>query len=508
MRQGPVPMSTASVTSRRLPIAIAVVAVVALALFAWWRAGAGGDPAAALRTAEVDRGDVRVLVAASGNLAAVSTVEVGTQVSGQLIDLPGDFNLRVTAGDVIARIDPQPFEGRVQQARADLASAQAALASARAQRVEAQQLQQQALRELERRRSVQARGLISVVDLEASEVALQQAEARMHVTAAGIRTAEASVAQRQAALENASFDLARTEIRSPVDGVIIARNVSRGQTVAASLQTPVLFSIAEDLAQMQIVLAIDESDVGQVKPGQVARFTVDAFPRREFRGVVEQVRLAATNVSNVITYPVVIAVDNSDLTLLPGMTANAEIEISARRDVLRLPNAALRFAPATVAGAGGTPRDGRPGAAGGPPRASWADDLARKLSLNDAQQARLQELLAAGRGGGRPPGAGGSMSGGGERPDPAVIEKRMRERMDAVLGALEPELTAEQLQALSAWREQQAQTRMVQVHVPVGGVAEPRRVRVGIGDAQYTELVDGPLQEGDRVVTGYAAPPR
>jgi HlyD family secretion protein len=230
---------------------------------------------------------------------------------------------------------------------------------------------------------------------------------------------------------------------------------------------------------------------------------VDAFPRREFRGVVEQVRLAATNVSNVITYPVVIAVDNSDLTLLPGMTANAEIEISARRDVLRLPNAALRFAPATVAGAGGAPRDGRPNAAGGPPRASWADDLARQLSLTDAQQARLQELLAAGRGGGRPMGAGG-----GERPDPAAMEKRMRERMDAVLGVLEAELTAEQLQALAAWREQQAQTRMVQVHVPVGGVAEPRRVRVGIGDAQFTELVDGSLQEGDRVVTGYAAPPR
>jgi HlyD family secretion protein len=489
-------------------VAIAAGALITVAFLVWRGGGSDGD-APGLRTAEVDRGDVRVLVAASGNLAAVSTVEVGTQVSGQLIDLPGDFNLRVRAGDVIARIDPQPFEGRVQQARADLASAQAALASARAQRLEAQQLQQQAERELERRRSVQARGLISVVDLEAGEVALQQAQARQHVANAGIRTAEANVAQRQAALENTSFDLARTEIRSPVDGVIIARNVSRGQTVAASLQTPVLFSIAEDLAQMQIVLAIDESDVGQVKPGQIARFTVDAFPRREFRGVVEQVRLAATNVSNVITYPVVIAVDNTDLALLPGMTANAEIEISARQDVLRLPNAALRFAPATVASASGAPRDGPPGTSGAG-RSSWADDLARQLSLTDAQQARLQEILAAGRGGGRPAGTGqgGSMAGGGERPAPAVMEQRMRERMDAVLAALQPDLSPDQLEALAAWREQQAQTRMVQVHVPAGTTAEARRVRVGIGDAQYTELVDGPLQEGDRVVIGYAAPPR
>jgi HlyD family secretion protein len=493
----------ASAGRGKMRLLIGVAAAIIAAVLGWMFWGQGGERGdGGLRTAVVDRGDVRVLVAASGNLAAVSTVDVGTQVSGQLIDLPGDFNMQVQAGDVIARIDPQPFTGRVQQSRADLASAEAALASARAQRVEAQQLQLQAERELERRRTIQARGLISAVDLEAGEVALQQAQARLHVANAGIRTAEAGVQQRRAALENAEFDLARTEIRSPVNGVIIERTVSRGQTVAASLQTPVLFSIAEDLAQMQIVLAIDEADVGQVRPEQSVRFTVDAFPRREFRGVVEQVRLAATNVSNVITYPVVIRVDNADLTLLPGMTANAEIEISARRDVLRLPNAALRFAPTTPARADG-PRDPRQG--GGGARSQWAEDLAARIELTAAQQARLQELLAAGRGG-RPGGAG--MGGGGERPDPAAIEQMMRARMQQVLEALEPDLSASQREALGAWREQQAQTRMAQVHVPVDGLPEQRRLRVGIGDAQYTELVDGPLEEGDRVVVGYAAPAR
>jgi HlyD family secretion protein len=492
-----------------LPLASGAL-LLAVAALLWWRPG-GERGDGGLRTATVERGEVRVLVAASGNLAAVSTVDVGTQVSGQLIDLPGDFNQRVEAGDVIARIDPQPFEGRVQQARADLAAADAGLASARAQRGEAQQLLAQAERELERRRPIRARGLISAADLDAAEVAVEAARARLQVAAAGIRGTEAGVAQRRAALENAEFDLARTEIRSPVDGVIIARSVSRGQTVAASLQTPVLFSIAEDLALMQIVLAIDESDIGQVQPGQPVRFSVDAFPRREFRGSVEQVRLAATNVSNVVTYPVVIAVDNGDLSLLPGMTANAEIEISARRDVLRIPNAALRFAPPTpvrVPGATPTPgRDERPAAAGA--RGNWGEELATRLDLDAAQQARLQELLAAGRGGGRP--EGGARPGGGEadgpRPDPAQLEQRMRTRMDQVLEQLAPELDERQRAALAQWRARQAQTRMAVVHVPVGGTPEPRRVRIGIADAQYTELVDGPLAEGDRVVTGYAVPP-
>jgi HlyD family secretion protein len=219
---------------------------------------------------------------------------------------------------------------------------------------------------------------------------------------------------------------------------------------------------------------------------------------------VQQVRLAASNVSNVITYPVVIAVDNADLALLPGMTANAEIEISARRDVLRLPNAALRFAPATVARSRGAVEQTQrgPSAGGASPRGAWADDLSARLQLSDAQQARLQELLAAGRGGGR---AG---MPGGERPDPALIERMMRERMNTVLDAFAAELSVEQQAALADWQAQQAQTRMVTVHVPDGGQAQPRRVRIGIGDAQYTELVDGPLGEGDPVVVGYAAPAR
>jgi HlyD family secretion protein len=452
-----------------------------------WRGG-GERGVESLRTAPVERGDLRVLVAASGNLAAVSMVEVGTQVSGQLIELTGDFNQRVSAGQVIARIDPQPFQGRVEQARADLASAQAALTSARAQQGEARQLQAQAERERQRRKTLQARGLIAAVELDASEVALEQAGARLQVTAAGIRSAEAGVAQRRAALENAEFDLARSEIRSPVDGVIIARNVERGQTVAASLQTPVLFSIAEDLTKMQIVLAIDEADVGQLSAGQPVRFGVDAFPARQFRGAVEQVRLAASNVANVITYPVVVAVDNADLSLLPGMTANAEIEISARRDVLRVPNAALRFSPA------GAPPVARGG--GGAPRTAIADELVERLQLDAAQQADLQARMAAGRG------ASGGAAGG--RPDPAAAA----ERLEQVLDGLQPPLSALQRDALREWQEVRRQGRMATVYVLQGGEPQPRRVRIGISDGQYSELLAGPLVEGERLVTGYAAPPR
>ncbi len=488
--------------SRVLPAVLAVLVIAAaLASLLWWR-GSDERDGAALRTATVDRGDVRVVVAAAGNLAAVSTVDVGTQVSGQLIDLPGDFNQQVQAGDVIARIDPQPFEGRLQQARADLASAQAGLASAQAQLAEARQLRAQAERELQRRHSIQARGLISAADVDAAEVAVEQTAARVQVAQAAIRSAEAGVAQRRAALENAEFDLERTVIRSPVNGVVIARNVSRGQTVAASLQTPVLFQIAEDLSQMQIVLAIDEADVGQVRPGQAARFNVDAYPQRTFRGVVEQVRLAATNVSNVITYPVVIAVANEDLTLLPGMTANAEIEISSRRDVLRIPNAALRFAPSadpgTPFGPASSGRTTAPAEAPGGP-AAWVAELSSELSLDDTQQRRLQELLAVGR-----DGAGAN----GERSDPTQLEQRRRERFEQVLATFTQELDPAQQAALAQWQQRRAQTRAATVYVPERGTPAPRRVRLGIGDGQFTELVAGPLAAGDAVVTGYAAPGR
>ena len=314
----------------RLLIAAVVVALLAFGL--WQVLGGNGEPAARYRTAAVDRGDLRVAISATGALRALSTVDVGSQVSGQILSVAVDFNDRVQAGQVIARIDPATFEARLNQTKADLASAHASLNEAIANRRNAEA-------DYERKRELAERQLIARSELDQALAARDQARAR-------VGSAEAAVLQRQATVDNAELDLSNTVLRSPVDGVVLNRAVEPGQTVAASFQTPVLFQIAEDLSQMLIELSIDESDVGQLREGQPVRFTVDAFPRREFSGRVRQVRLSATNTQNVITYPVIVSVDNPDGSLLPGMTANAEIEVSQRQQVLRVPNAALRYRPA------------------------------------------------------------------------------------------------------------------------------------------------------------------
>lgn len=295
---------------------IAVVVIALLAFGLWQVLGGNGEPAARYRTAAVDRSDLRVAISATGALRALSTVDVGSQVSGQILSVEVDFNDRVQAGQVIARIDPATFEARLNQTRADLASARASLNEAIAARRNAEA-------DYERKRELAERQLIARSELDQALAARDQARAR-------VGSAEAAVLQRQAAVDNAELDLSNTVLRSPVDGVVLNRAVEPGQTVAASFQTPVLFQIAEDLSQMLIELTIDESDVGQLREGQPVRFTVDAFPGREFAGRVKQVRLSATNTQNVITYPVIVAVDNPDGSLLPGMTANAEIEVSAR----------------------------------------------------------------------------------------------------------------------------------------------------------------------------------
>lgn len=497
-------------SSRWLKAGFAVLALAGIGIAAYaWR-GTGGDAAAGFRTASVDRGDIRVVVAATGNLAAVSTVDIGSQVSGQIVDVQGDFNDRVRANDVIATIDPHPFEARVTQAQADLDSAEAQRASARASANEARVVAANAKRTLERTVEIRKRGLVSQADLDAAQLAADQAGARIAVAEAGETSAAASVAQRRAALDNAAFDLERAVIRAPVDGVIVMRAVERGQTVAASFQTPVLFQIAEDLTQMQIVLAIDEADIGQVKAGQPARFTVDAFPGRQFAGAVSEVRLSATNTSNVITYPVVVAVDNADLALLPGMTANAEIEISTKSAVLRVPNAALRYKPASeVPRGGGMPGGSQPtereqramaqrlAAA----RAAMQRELATRLSLDPAQQAALAEAMSHGRGdggasGALPAGGDGARSGGARRA--AMIERTLK--------AIEPSLRPDQLVVLAAYRDELRDLRAAELYVPGASGPEPRNVRIGITDGQYTELAAGAVREGDAVITGVAGP--
>jgi HlyD family secretion protein len=276
--------------------------------------GCSGD-APSYRTEPITRGDIQQTVTATGTVNAVTTVLVGTQVSGTIKTLYVDFNSRVTKGQLIAQIDPEMFEAQVAQAKANLEKADATFRDAE--------------RTLNRNRELFSKNLIPRSDLDTAETNFDSAKAQME--------------QAKAALKVADTNLRYTRILSPVDGVVISRNVDVGQTVAASFQTPTLFTIAQDLTKMQVDTNVAESDIGVVKVGQDVEFTVDAYPDTTFKGRVWQIRQAPITVQNVVTYNVVIQVNNRDLKLMPGMTTNVSIIITTRRDVLRIPNAALRF---------------------------------------------------------------------------------------------------------------------------------------------------------------------
>lgn len=447
------------------------------------------------RTAKLDRGGVAVSISATGTLRALSTVDVGTQVSGQVLSVEVDFNDRVTQGQVIARIDPANFQTRLTQSEADLASARAGL-------VEAQTALKLAEAELKRKRDVAARKLISASELDIAQAARDQAAAR-------VGSAQASIKQRAAAVEDAQLDVDYTVIKSPVDGVILLRSVEPGQTVAASFQTPVLFRIAEDLTRMQIDLSIDESDVGQVREGLPVNFTVDAFPNRNFTGTVHQIRLSATAVANVVTYPVVVEVSNPDLSLLPGMTANAEIEIASRSDALRVPNAALRFKPEGVEAP----------ATGGMQGGGMLDELSKiaaGLKLSAPQQAALDEVLAgmrqrfeqrrqamaAGGGSGAPAGGGnGAPTGAATGPTPEMRE-RMRRMFQDAMAPFRDTLDETQRARWDAEMQLLANARRVTLWLLKDGKPSPVTVRAGVSDGTHTEIIGGDLAPGTDVIVG------
>ncbi len=270
-------------------------------------------------------------VTATGTLSAVVTVQVGAQVSGRISALMADFNSEVKKGQVIAKLDPQLFQAAVEQAQANYVSARANDAKASAQVLEAQ-------RQYERQKALHAQGLSTKADLDAAETSAAVARSQVDV-------AKAANAQALAQLNQAKVNLSYTTIVSPIDGIVISRNVDVGQTVAASLQAPVLFTIAEDLRKMQVITKVAESDVGRLEQGASAFFTVDAFAGQRFKGTIEQIRNAATTTQNVVTYDAVITFDNKDMKLRPGMTANVTVIYAERDDVLSVPNAALRFRP-------------------------------------------------------------------------------------------------------------------------------------------------------------------
>ncbi|AAR33828.1 efflux RND transporter periplasmic adaptor subunit [Geobacter sulfurreducens] len=308
-----------------------IAAVVIVAVAGIYFAFGKREPERTYKTAKVERGDVVATVSATGNLSAVTTVQVGTQVSGTIYRLLVDYNTPVKKGQVIAEIDPALFRADVEQARGNLLSAQANLLKARATAADAK-------RTMERNRQLVKEGVVSQSDFDTAETGAQEA-------AAAVKAAEASVVQTRGALSRAETNLKNATIRSPVDGVVISRAVDVGQTVAASFQTPTLFTIAQDLTRMQIETSVDEADISRVRMGQQVTFTVDAYPDEKFNARVAQIRNAPVITQNVVTYVVVITVDNPDLKLKPGMTANVAIEVGKKEKVLKVPMAALRFKP-------------------------------------------------------------------------------------------------------------------------------------------------------------------
>jgi HlyD family secretion protein len=379
---------------------------------AWWYLGKDGKEVQ-WRTGRVERGDLQVSVTATGTLQALVTVQVGTQVSGPIASIHADFNTEVKKGEVIARLDTTLLHAALEDARSNLA------------RVAAQE--RQAAEELKRTQALFDRALISQAELDQAMAAAQ--------------VAKANLSSARSQVERARINLRYAIITSPIDGIVLSRAVDVGQTVAASFNTPTLFTIAGDLRQMEVKAAVDEADIGRVKAGQKATFTVDAYPEAEFEGTVQQVRLEPKVEQNVVTYDVVIRVPNPDKKLMPGMTANLTIAVTRKEDVMLVPSAALRFRP---------PREGKAGrgsgGAGGTDGRTWAAGGARK------------------EGGGIARGSSGRSGGKG----------------DAAEG-----------DGMSRGR----------IFLLVDGKPTPVRVRTGLTDGSRTEI-DGPVEPGAAVLVG------
>jgi HlyD family secretion protein len=458
-------------------VILAILGGVAWAGVYYWKRPK--DTVVEFKTSKVVRGDITQSVTANGSITPVRLVEVGSQVSGIITEIKVDFNDMVKSNQIVAQIDPATYERALRSAEADLANAQAALEMA----------------QLNYDRAVEliANKLISKSDFDQQRVSLSQAKA--------------TVLTRQENVERAKVDLSRTTIYATMDGIVITRQVEAGQTVAASMNAPTLFTIANDLAKMRIETAVSEADIGGVEVGQNVQFTVDAFPGRPFLGRVQQVRFGATTNQNVITYTTVVAVENKDLKLRPGMTATAKIITAERRSVLTIPNAAARFRPPTGAIVKGEtnaapakaaavaliengPFAGLPvmpwQASGERRRPTEAERAAYAASLTPEQKQKYEQAMANMRAqfaqwGGRQGGGGGGFGGfggGGERPS-----------------------------ADSSFPKSTTVYLTEKETLPMGGertVLNPVTVKLGIADNNNVEVLEG-LKEGDMVVSGTIA---
>lgn len=434
-------------------------------------------------TQKVDKGDIREVVEATGTINAVTTVQVGSQVSGTIEKLYVDFNSKVKKGELVAQLDPSLFRSNLMQVQADLENAIANEAAAKANLAKAQATLVQTKADYDRTAGLTREGVMSQQQLDISKANYDSAIAAVNAAKAQVGQASAQVNQKRAAVAVAQTNLNYTTIHAPVDGTVINRNVDVGQTVAASLQAPTLFTIAQDLTKMQVYVATDESDVGMIRMNQPVTFKVDAFPHDVFRGHVSQIRMNATTVQNVVTYNTVVDFDNPDLKLFPGMTAYITIPVATATEVLKVPNGAIRYKPdmtpqeirAALAKAGieagsaaGGNRQALAGGPGGPP------------ASGGGQGGGMRQGGAMRAGGGN--GEGGPQAGGG----------RQLARGGDVPGGGAP-------------REQRTETAIVWKRLPDGKTLEPVQIRTGITDHTVTEIVQvlkGSLNPGDEVVVG------
>jgi HlyD family secretion protein len=498
-----------------------VFVVLVVVLIAWQQGhlvfGERSD-GASYRTAKVTKGDIQMAVSTTGRVRPVVTVEVGSQISGQISEMLADFNTPVRAGQIIARLDPASYTTCVDAAKAELAVAHAGVAVQMATLEElkadaegAVAALRDAEQELQRVMVLYDKRVVAQSNVDRALSTRDQARARHAATLARqkkqkaqLQNANAQVLVRKATLKERQLDLDRTAITSPIDGVVTGRNVDLGQTVAASLQAPVLFSIAGDLGHMQLEVSVDEADIGSVVEGQIAKFTVDAFTRRKFDGKVLQVRKAPTEVANVVTYTVIVQADNPDHLLLPGMTANVDIIIGARTNVLRVPEAALRFKPKgknKSTGGGTTAGDGAQAARA---RAiALIKTLTKQLGLNDEQREAVGGIF-------RDTGmAIRSLRSGGMSPDqlPEAVRNLRAQASRRIAALLDPE-QAKKYRLIQA-EASAGNRRRVQVWVKsASNELEFVDLVAGISDGSNAEIIRGKIQEDADVIVGVSARPQ
>ena len=482
--------------------AVVALVVIALAVGVKWWTGRSAQPE--YKTAKIEKGAVTASVSASGTLNPVVSVQVGSQVSGQIKELYADFNSEVKQGQLIARIDPETFEFKVRQAQADLDSSHSQLQAQRAEVARQQVNLANAKRDMDRKLQLVDKGFLSPAERDNVKAVYDAQLAQVRVNTSNAKNAESVVKQREAALSQAKVDLERTAIRAPVNGVVIKRSVERGQTVAASLQAPELFVIAENLEDMQVDTSIDESEIGRIRDGQKATFTVDSYPGRLFEGEVRQIRKAAQNVSNVITYLVVISAPNPNKELLPGMTANVRIVLDSREDVLLVPNAALRFRPPAAA-AGSSARKKSATTKGAAANNNQAQNqalrarLEQELEVSEPQKAKLDAIFSAMRN----KDAAASQMSTGERQK--LMEQSRTEMRAQIVEILTPE-QKQKFEALSA----EFSTRRGAAGGAAGRIylmdanRKPQEVdvRLGITDGSVTELLSSNVEEGSEIIIG------